>query len=118
MLLESARADDILSDILRKVAKPQAGEEIYTYAAVLISICVLYVIYKGLADSGNKVEIEQLTLGDIVSKEPKGSKNNELTGIDKMLMQIDQMGIIEKELNGMLTKDAFLLIRNLISSGA
>ena len=72
MLLESARADDILSDILRKVAKPQAGEEIYTYAAVLISICVLYVIYKGLAGSGNKVEIEQLTLGDIVSKDPKG----------------------------------------------
>ena len=35
-----------------------------------------------------------------------------------MLMQIDQMGIIEKELNGMLTKDAFVLIRNLISSGA
>ena len=58
ILLESARAEDILSDILRKVAKPEAGEEIYTYAAVLVSICVLYVLYKGLVGSGNKVEIE------------------------------------------------------------
>jgi hypothetical protein len=58
ILLESARAEDILSDILRKVAKPEAGEEIYTYAAVLVSICVLYVLYKGLVGSGNKAEVE------------------------------------------------------------
>jgi hypothetical protein len=52
--------------MIRKVLKPEAGEELYTYAAVLVCVCVLYVLYKSLAGNQNKVEIEQLTLADVV----------------------------------------------------
>ncbi len=52
-------------------------------------------------------------MADVVKETSAGK--NELSEMDKLLQAIDSLPEISKELNGTLSKEAFLLVRNLIS---
>lgn len=41
----NAESTSMISEIIRKITKPQAGEETFMYAAILICLAVLYLVY-------------------------------------------------------------------------
>lgn len=52
-------------------------------------------------------------MADVVSS--SNNNNNELSEEDKLLLAIDKLPETSKELNGTLSKEAFTIVRNLIS---
>lgn len=82
------------------------------YAGIVISLTVLYIIYTQV--TSKKPEFDgQLTMADVVKDKSPGQI--ELSESDRLLQAIDNLPEISKELNGTLAKEAFLLVRNLIS---
>jgi hypothetical protein len=80
-LMNSASANDVISEILRKVAKPEAGEEVYMYAGILVCLAVLYIVYTQLTKTKPDF-VDQLTMADVVTG--KGSAKQEFTEEDKL----------------------------------
>lgn len=81
-IISQANAQSALSDILRKVASPEPGEEIFMYAGIVVCIAVLYVLYSQLTQKKTEFA-DQLTMADVV-KDSKGT-TNELSEEDKLL---------------------------------
>jgi hypothetical protein len=79
-LLTKVSAQDVVSDLLRKVAKPEPGEEMYMYAGILVCLAVLYIVYSQM--NQKKPEFaEQLTMADVANQSGK----NEISEEDKLL---------------------------------
>lgn len=114
-LMNSASANDVISEILRKVAKPEAGEEVYMYAGILVCLAVLYIVYTQLTKAKPDF-VDQLTMADVVTG--KGSAKQEFTEEDKLYQELDKLVGIDKELNGSLSQESFFKVRNAINKHA
>lgn len=82
--------------------------------ATIIAILVGIIVYMQITRN-KAVDVEQLTMGDVVSL---GSKPEEtLDGHDRLIQELDKAEkTFEKELTGNLTKNGFVQLRNLCST--
>jgi nucleoside permease NupC len=49
LLLTQASAESTISDLIRKMTKPEADEQVYMYAGIVVCLAVLYIIYSQLS---------------------------------------------------------------------
>ncbi len=83
--------------------------------ATIIAILIGIIVYMQISNRNKGVDVEQLTLADVVSTDSKPEET--LDGVDKLMQALDQAEkTFERELTGNLTKNGFVQLRNLVST--
>lgn len=82
-----------------------------TYAAILLAVLAAVFAYLQMMKKDPADDVEQLTLSSVVTP----GESIELDPEDKLLKELDSH-TFEKDMSGMLTKDGFLTMRNVITT--
>jgi hypothetical protein len=96
--------------------EPKEGEvedNTQVYFAISIAILAAIVAYFELTKKDPADEVEQFTLSSVV--QPGDGVNDELDPEDRLCKELDAHSY-EKDMSGMLSKDGFLTMRNVITA--
>jgi len=83
------------------------------YAAIAVAIIAAVIMYMQMMKKNPEDDVPQLTLSSEVKLGQSGEL--ELDPEDRLLKELDAH-TFEKDMSGMLTKDGFLAMRNLITA--